>query len=244
MRQHQPLAGASEYHIMVADDRAAAQGRKADVSRLARSCVPVPHTLRMLRQLDAAPLRRRLAEQQRRARGRIHLQAVVHLDDFDVVFLAQRRRHFLHEASQKIDAERHVARAHDDCVARRCVDLAQIVRAKACSADDMHSARLRRQRCESHRAGGRGEIDQRIRVQHGLQGIVADGGANGANSGKLSGILPDLRRARALQRPANHGAGRVVDQRHKRAAHAPGGARDDNAHLRHGRLLQSVSARI
>ena len=52
----------------------------------------------MTGKLDAAPFRRRFAKQQRRARGRIDLHAVMHLDDLDVEFGPKRSRRLPHQA--------------------------------------------------------------------------------------------------------------------------------------------------
>ena len=104
--------------------------------------------------LDAAPLRRRLAEKERRAGGCIDLVAVVHLDDLDVELGTERRRRLLHEAGEQIDAKAHVAGLHDDRMARGRADLAQIVFAQARGSDHMDEPRLGGERRESKRRRG------------------------------------------------------------------------------------------
>ena len=49
------------------------------------------------REIDAAPFRRRLAEEERRAGRRVDLVAVVHLEDLDVEIGVERLRRLAHE---------------------------------------------------------------------------------------------------------------------------------------------------
>ena len=98
---------------MLADDRAAAQRREADVAALARAGMAVADADRMRGEIDAAPLRRRLAEQQRRARRRVDLVAVVHFEDLDVEIGVERLRRLADEHGEEIDPEAHIARLDD-----------------------------------------------------------------------------------------------------------------------------------
>ena len=52
------------------------------------------------RKVEAAPLGRRFAEQQRGARRRVDLHAMVHFDDLDVELLAQRARRVAHQRAR------------------------------------------------------------------------------------------------------------------------------------------------
>ena len=65
MRQDQPLVGPEEHHVMIARDRAAAQARETDRTRLAIEPGPVAAALGLQRP-TAAPSRR-FAKQQRRS---------------------------------------------------------------------------------------------------------------------------------------------------------------------------------
>ena len=86
---------------------------------LPRAGVAVAHAHRMLVEIDAAPCRRRLAEQQRGAGGRVDLLVVMHLEDLDVEILVERRRDPLGQCRQQIDAEAHVAGLDDHGLAGR-----------------------------------------------------------------------------------------------------------------------------
>ena len=69
--------------------RAAAQRGEADVADLRAPVWPSrPRTARLV-EIDAAAFRRRAAEQQRRAGGRVDLLAVMHFEDLDVEILAR-----------------------------------------------------------------------------------------------------------------------------------------------------------
>ncbi len=133
---------------MIADDGAAAQRRKADVARLARAGMAVARAHGMFGEIDGAPARGGFAEQQRRARGRIDLHAVMHFENLDVPIGPERSGGLLHEHGENVDAEAHVARAHDRRMARGGGDLREIVGGKPRRADDMRDARLRRERGE------------------------------------------------------------------------------------------------
>lgn len=112
MRQLDALHRAGEDHAVLAGDGAAAQRRKADVAALARAGHAVAAAIRMRGENDAAPFRRRFAEQQRGARRRIDLLAMMHFDNLDVEILIERLGDALYHRRQ-VDAEAHIARLHD-----------------------------------------------------------------------------------------------------------------------------------
>src|SRR5581483_1463635 len=66
--QFDPLAFAGKDHRVLADHGAATQRRKADVTALPRTGMPVAAPHRVLLEVDAASVRRRLAEEQGGAR--------------------------------------------------------------------------------------------------------------------------------------------------------------------------------
>ena len=99
------LAGSGEGHAVVAHHRAATQGGEADIAGPARAGMAVPGGNARLGEVDAAPHRGRLPEEEGRAGGRIHFHAVMHLDDFDVEILAQSRSDLPHETGEQVHAE-------------------------------------------------------------------------------------------------------------------------------------------
>ena len=100
MRQGNPLIIGKEMDRVVPGHATAAQGRKTDVACLACASDPVPAPCGMAGEVNPAPGRRRLAQQQRRAGRRVDLQAVMRLDHFDVPILAQAARSFAHQVRQ------------------------------------------------------------------------------------------------------------------------------------------------
>src|ERR1700674_5350738 len=78
------LVRAGEDQRVVAHYRAAAQGRKTNVARSPGAGVAVAALHRALAEIDLAPCRRGGTEHERRARRRVDLAVVVHLEDLDV----------------------------------------------------------------------------------------------------------------------------------------------------------------
>ena len=118
----------------------------------------------------ARPARGGLAEQQRGARGRIDLVAVVHLQDLDVEILRpERLRGLLDQHGEQIDAEAHIAGFDDGRVTGGGGDLGVVLRAAAGGADDMHDARLRGIAGELDARGGHGEIEHAVGLGEGGQ---------------------------------------------------------------------------
>ena len=183
-------------HGVLADHRAAAQRREADVAALARAGMAVADADRVLGEVDAAALRRGAAEEQRRARRRIDLVAVMHLDDLDVEIGVERLRRLADEDGEEVDAEAHVAGLDDRRMARRRGDLRLVVGGQAGRADDMDDARLRGELGEGDGRGGRGEVEDAVGLGEGRERIVGERDAVRREAGEFAGILADLRRAR------------------------------------------------
>src|SRR5580700_4911013 len=118
MGEFDSFARPRENHLVIPDHSPAAQRRKADISDFAQAGVTVARANRMLFEFDATPFRRRFAEEKRGAGWRIDLHAVMHFDDLDVVFGPERAGDPFDERGKEIDPKAHVARAHDDGMAR------------------------------------------------------------------------------------------------------------------------------
>ena len=137
---------------------------------------------------------------------------------------------------EQVDAEAHVAGAHDDGVARGGLEPGEIVVAHAGRADDMDDARLRRQRRHFDGRRGSGEIDHAVGLKQRGERVVGDRDAERAEPGQFAGVAAERGRAGPLQRAGEHralGRGDGLDQH---LAHAPGGADDDKTHLGHGEV--------
>src|SRR5690606_41773158 len=77
------------FRSMLAPNRAAAQRRKADRAPGARARHAVASTLGMFLERYVAALCRCLTEKERRARWRIHLVTMMHLDNLDIPVSAE-----------------------------------------------------------------------------------------------------------------------------------------------------------
>src|SRR5690606_25186881 len=89
MSEAQLLAGGDQPHVVLADDLAAAQAVHADPPRDALAGLSLAAAVHQLREFTPACPRQHLAERERRAGRRVHLVAMVSLDDLGVVILAQ-----------------------------------------------------------------------------------------------------------------------------------------------------------
>ena len=137
------FAFGGEQDVVVARHGPAAQGRKADAAAFARALNPIAARYLRRRQVHAAPLRRRLTQQQRRARWRVHFMPVVHFDDFYVPIGAQPRRRFTHQKRQHIDAQRGIARLQHRNILRRIVDKEMVPLLQPRRADEDGDARAK-----------------------------------------------------------------------------------------------------
>src|SRR5690348_4620933 len=108
MRQLDHLAIGRKDGAMLAGIVAAAQRREADIAAPARPRDAVAYALAFRGEIDTAARGRRLAERQRRARRRVDFVAMMHLENLDIVILAEAPRRLLDESEQPIDAETHI----------------------------------------------------------------------------------------------------------------------------------------
>ena len=242
MAQRDALAGAGKDHRMLAHHRAAAQGGKTDIAVLARAGMAVAAFHPMLVQRDLAAACRGLAQQQRGARGRIHLVAMVHFQHFDVV-VRQRPSRTFHQRTQQIDAQAHVARLHDHGMAGGGLDARLTLFVKAGGADDMDDARLRRQVGDHGGNHRRGEIDHDLRIRQQSQRIGGQLDAIGLHARQCAAVQPQVGMAFHLQRAAQGQARALRDFANERAAHAAAGAGDDDLQIRHDAPFRSLCPR-
>ena len=87
--------------------------------------------------------------------GRVHLVAVMHLEDLDVEIGVERLRRLAHQDREEVDAEAHVAGLDDHGMARGRLDLLLVIGGEAGGADDMDDARLCGELGEGDGRGGR-----------------------------------------------------------------------------------------
>jgi hypothetical protein len=183
-----------------------------------------------------AALRRRLAQQKRRAGGRVDLHAVVHLEDLDVEVLAERGRRLAHQARKQVHPERHVAGLDDAGVPRRRLEALEVGLRQPRRADDVDDRGLRREIGVRDARLGRGEVEDAVRLREHGQGIVGDHDAALACPGKQPGVLPEGDGVRAFQGAREPAAVGRRDGLDEHASHAARRADDHEPHLSHGSL--------
>ncbi len=148
---------------------------KPIVPFLARAGDAVADLDGLVLQLDAPALCSLAAEQIGGAGGGIDLVLVVHFQHFDIpAGRVQRLRRLTNQNAEQVHAEAHVAGLDDAGMAGGGGDLLLVLFRQARRADDMDDARLRRQFGEIAGGGGRGEIDDAVCGDEGLQRIVSD----------------------------------------------------------------------
>ena len=187
----------------------------------------------MLRQIDAAALRRRAAEHQRGAGRRVDLLVVVHLENLDVEAVVERLCHPLGQRRDQIDAHAEVAGLHDHRALGRLRDQLLVLAAESPVVPTMCTPLPA---VSSANAGGgrNGEIDEAVGVRSSGAGSVGDRDAVLPRPASSPESRPISGGARRLDRAREHeplGLGDGLDQR---APHAPAGARHDQPHVGHG----------
>ena len=118
--------------------------------------------------------------------------AVVHLQDLDIEFGAERRGDLGGERGEQVDAQAHIAGLDDGGMAGGGLDLGLVGRGEAGRADDMDEAGLRRQRGEFDGRGRRGEIEHAVDVSEDGEGIVGDGDAERLEASHFADVAADI----------------------------------------------------
>ena len=161
MRERDHLVIAGENDLVLADDRAAADGVQADLAlpALFPLGVAVVHILRFA----VAHAGDGVGQHERRAARRVNLLVVVLLDDLDVELAAEYLGRLFRKLDQKVDAERHVARIKDGLRLRGGLQRFHLLCAVAGRAEHGGNAALLRGVAEDRREeGGVGEIDDDV----------------------------------------------------------------------------------
>src|SRR5579862_3117623 len=117
-----PLPGAGKDDRVLADDVAAADGMETDLLRRARPDVAFAAMLCFLFQISLQCRSDDFAQFKSGARGRVHLLAMVRLDDFDVVAVAQDTRCDLGQFEHRVHPHREIRRHRDRDLAARLQD--------------------------------------------------------------------------------------------------------------------------
>ncbi|MNT07457.1 hypothetical protein D3C72_1421610 [compost metagenome] len=170
------------------------------------------------------------AHLQRGARRRIHLVAVVGLEDLDVIAGVQDARGHVQQLERGIDAHAHVRREYDGGFLSSHFDRGAAIVVEAGGADDGLHTMLHAGLQVRKRALGAGEIDQAVGAGQRVQ-VIRDGHA-GLLAQRGAGIAAQRAGALAAQRHGQLQAVGLQDGLDQHLAHAAVGAGNSNTHKR------------
>jgi ribosome-binding factor A len=219
MAEDDPLARPREDHLVLADDIAAPQAREADRALPPGPGHPVAPAFGEIGEIGAAPPCRRLAEHQGRARGRVDLHPVMHLDDLDIVVDAEESGRSRHQRREQVHPEAHVAGFHDRRVAGGGGEALAMLSPEPGRADDEDEAGLGGEFGMDHRGRGRGEVEHGARDREDLERVIDDDEAARPSPHRLAEIAPDPVMARSGGDAGEPQAGRLVDRTHEHPPH-------------------------
>jgi len=233
--QDDAFAIGGKQYIMLADDIAASDGRKADVATLPCAGDAIAAGLFGGGKVDAPARRGGLAQHQSRAGGGVDLVAVVGFDDFDIPIGIEGGGDFLGQAGQQVDAKAHVAGLDDHGMMGGEIKFGMVLWFQPGGAYDMHGAGLGGEGGEFYGGCGGGEVDHGLRLREGLQRVVCDGDAEGGAARAQAYVLADPRMAGAFDAADKARAGVGGDAFDQHLTHAARSAGDGDAgKLGHG----------
>jgi hypothetical protein len=164
-----------------------------------------------------------LAKLKRGAAGRIFLEAVVPLDDFDVDarrIIAKHAAGGFSELHHEVDGSAHAGGDDDRELAGRLGDKLALFCFKPGGGDHQRLAKLEAMRDHGNRRVGDGEVDHNVGL------VFADDGqwhAKLAHAGDEPGVLAKLRVTGRLQRSDDLNVHILAAERHHALPHASGG---------------------
>lgn len=165
---------------------------------------------------------------------------MVHLEDFDVEFVAESGSRTARQRGKKIDAQTHVARANDRRVARGGVKTVEIVLRKSGGADHGGDARLGCKRGKFDGRGGRRKVDDRVSAADKRQRIGPDCEASRETARERPRIVADPGGVHPFKGACECEPIPLNNRPHNHTAHAAGRAGDDDAQFRQHALLKRV----
>jgi hypothetical protein len=107
---------------MIADDAAAAKRVNRDFAARTLPCIAMASVDSLVCEIDAAAFRCGLSEHKSRSRRRVLLVTVMHLGNFDIVFVGKRGGSLLDKLKENIDAERIVSALNNGNPLRSFID--------------------------------------------------------------------------------------------------------------------------
>ncbi len=221
MGDFQALAFGSEQHGVIAHHIAGTHGSETDGLAITRAGLPFTAIHGHFLQITAQRIGNHFTHAQCGTRWRIDLVPVVRLDDFDIDIIAQHPRSHIQQLEAKVDTHAEVGGEHDWNVLASFGQQLLLFDCKTGRADDHRLAVLAAERevLQGHR--GVSEVDQYIELVGNLGQVVGQQHANSAKCRQLSGISPDQRAVRAIDRRSQPRARCLLHGFDKGFAHPP-----------------------
>jgi Fur family transcriptional regulator, ferric uptake regulator len=160
---------------------------------------------------------------------RIHFQAVMSLDDFDVIAFIQDTCSHIQQFEDSIHTDRHIGRKNNGNILRCGGDFSLAIRRKAGRANNHPTACSPRQRQMLKRTFRSGEVDQAIGPGQAFSYVTGNHHTAWCTH-QISGILADKCTFGTLERSHQNGVTRLEGRFNEHPAHASGrtGNRDTN----------------
>ncbi len=172
-----------------------------------------------------------LAHAQRGTGRRIHLVAVMRLDDLDIHRITEYPGRHVEQLQAQVDADTHVRGQHHGDVVRGQGDLCLLVLAETGRADHHAPPCLAAGLEIGQRRLRTGEVDQHIEVIDRGMDIRADRDTEPADTGQLAGVTAQQAAVRVFQRHGHFHALGPVCRLDQATTHASGRAGDcDSGH--------------
>jgi Fur family transcriptional regulator, ferric uptake regulator len=223
------LADPGKEHRVIANDISATHGGETDglsIALTSHTLTPVYGT-----RLQVAP--ERLSHHFPHAQGstgwRINLQAVMSLDDFDVVAFIKDTGSHIQQLEDGIHTDGHIRRKNNWNILRCSSDFSLAIRRKAGRADDHATACSPRQRQMLKRTFRSGEVDQAISPGQAFS-YVTGNHHTARCAHQIASILADESTFGTLESSHQNGVTRLEGRFNEHPAHASGrtGNRDTN----------------
>ncbi len=215
------LGFAGKHDGVIAGDIAAAQRGKTDSAPAPGAGHAVAAALGHLLERHPPAGGGGAAERQGRARWRVHLVAVMHFQDFDVVAGIERAGRLFDQVQQQGHAHAHIGRPKDRRLLRRLAQDRHLLGAHAAGPGHQRRAVLGREPGMGHGRLGTGEVGDHRGGGEDRCGIAGDGHAERLQARQTAGILPQLLRSWPLagcDQPAPWGRRNLPDDHLAHAA--------------------------
>ena len=174
MREFKPFAERGKHDGVIANDVAAAQRMNAHLGLRAFAGDAVASVAQRILELHLAHVGEDFEQRGRGAAGRVFLEAMMHLDDFEIEAWAEDFRGLAREPEERVHAGRVVRCPHDRDARFERRDLRLLLVAVARGADDERLAVLGTEPRDGQRGVVKAEVDHRVAAMNDRREVVTE----------------------------------------------------------------------